>query len=180
MENKDSDEEYTYEREGLFEAGREFESEDEGASNVSDSTVSRDTVIKAYNFEVSVAIAGRETVNKDDQMEGKFSEAVEEIKGKKAFSCAICNKVCKLKGGLMRHRNSKHSDASFASELMQVPLCEGTVVLMIESIKTDLIEENLYGTDIKNSSHNIFASEALFNALKPCITHFVTRNTRTS
>ena len=49
MESIDSDEEQAYEREGLFEAESEFESEDEGASDVSDTTVSRDTVIKTLN-----------------------------------------------------------------------------------------------------------------------------------
>ena len=86
MESVGSDEEYAYEREGLLEAESEFESEDEGArSDVSDTTVSRDTVIEAYNFEVSVAIAGRETVDEDDRMESEFSDAVEEIEGKKHF-----------------------------------------------------------------------------------------------
>ena len=85
-------EEYAYERESLFEVESEFESEDEGTrSDVSDRTVSRDTVIEAYNFEVSVAISEREAVDEDDQMEAEFSE----IEGKRAFPCAICDKVSK-------------------------------------------------------------------------------------
>ena len=56
--------------------------------------------------------------------------------------------------------------ASLASESMQVPLCEDIVVWMIESIKTDLIEENLYAADINNSLRNISAGEALVQCLK--------------
>ena len=59
-----------------------------------------------FNFEVSVAIAETET----DEMNTEFSDAVNEIDGKKSFPCTLCEKVCKSKGGLTRHTNSKHSE----------------------------------------------------------------------
>ena len=42
------------------------------------------------------------------EVEKEFADALAEIEGQKVFPCTQCDKICKLKGGLTRHRNSKH------------------------------------------------------------------------
>jgi uncharacterized C2H2 Zn-finger protein len=65
----------------------------------------------SFNFEVSVAITKAET----DEMTSEISDALKEIDGEKSFPCSLCDKVCKSKGGLTRHTNSKHSEGSSGS-----------------------------------------------------------------
>ncbi len=45
---------------------------------------------------------------------------------------------------------------------MQAPVCEGTVISIVESMK----KKNLYGAKINKSLLNISAGEDLFNVLK--------------
>ena len=65
-----------------------------------------------FNFEVSVAITEAET----DEMTSEFSYALSEIDGEMNFPCTSCDKVCKSKGALTRHTNSKHSEASLGCD----------------------------------------------------------------
>ena len=58
-----------------------------------------------YNLQVTVVV----TENEGDEIE-EFSDVLSEIQGEKSFPCSECDKVCKLKGDLARHINSKHSD----------------------------------------------------------------------
>ncbi len=52
-----------------------------------------------FNLNVSLAILESETTEVDSE----FHDALEEIEGKKSFPCSNCDKVCKSKGGLMKH-----------------------------------------------------------------------------
>ena len=45
-----------------------------------------------------------------DTMEQEIDDTISEISGEKAFPCASCEKICKSKGGLTRHINSKHKN----------------------------------------------------------------------
>ena len=51
----------------------------------------------------------------------------------------------------------------------QIPLCEGTVVSIVESIKFDLLEKDYYGREIQNGLKNIVAEEALLDALQQIV-----------
>jgi hypothetical protein len=42
----------------------------------------------------------------------------------------------------------------------QIPLCEGTIVSIVESIKSDLLEKDYYGKEIQNGLKNIVGGEA--------------------
>ena len=100
-------------------------------------------------------------------MDSVFIDALTEIEGKNTFPCSKCNKVCKSKGGLTKHTNSKHRDDIGSPETDQTltPLCKDTISSIVESIKTKLIEENLYGTQINTSLNRVSSSEVLFNVL---------------
>ena len=54
-----------------------------------------------------------------------------------------------------------------SAELKQIPLCEGTIVSIIQSIKTDLLEKKYHGEEIQNSLKNVFGGQALLDALQP-------------
>lgn len=113
-----------------------------------------------FNFDVSVAITEVET----DEMTSEFSYALSEIDGEMSFPCTLCDKVCKSKGDLSRHTNSKHSEASSGWD---APVfCKENVDSFIQAIKDKIIKEKLYGTEII-SLDAASSTEALFNALLP-------------
>ncbi len=58
----------------------------------------------AFNFEIAIAVLEED----EEDIETDFVEALSEIGGEKQFPCDSCDKVCKAKGGLTRHVNSKH------------------------------------------------------------------------
>lgn len=140
---------------------RDFEIyfEEEGEDAPLDTSVD-EADFDVYNFDVSIAVT--ETEN-----DAEFTDALCEIEGKKSLPCAKCNKVCKSKGGLTRHTNSKHSEAvpAGAVETNATPLCEDTVASIVESVKTKHIEEDLYGTETNAGLTNVSSSENLFQAL---------------
>ena len=65
-----------------------------------------------FNLELSLAIVQTEA----DEIDNEFVDAVTEIKGKKSFPCDKCDKICKSKGGLTRHKNSKHAEQENSNE----------------------------------------------------------------
>jgi hypothetical protein len=60
-----------------------------------------------FNLDISVAVVDTES----EEVDAEFLEAISEIEGKKSFPCPKCTKICKSKGGLTKHTNSKHRDA---------------------------------------------------------------------
>lgn len=67
-------------------------------------TVLETTSDDAYNLNISVAVVETES----DEVDSEFIEALAEIRGQNSFPCPKCKKVCKSKGGLTKHNNSKH------------------------------------------------------------------------
>ena len=124
-----------------------------------------------FNFDLSVAIIEEET----DEVESEFFDSVKEIEGNLLLA-RIAKKICKSKGGLTRHINSKHKEArdiATSAEHNQIPLCEGTITSIIQSIKTDLLEKKyLYGEEIQNGLKNVSGGEALLDALQPLYEKF--------
>jgi uncharacterized C2H2 Zn-finger protein len=80
-----------------------------------------------------------------DEVNSEFIEAITEVEGKKSFPCPTCTKVCKSKGGLTRHTNSKHRtgdlDNTAAKSLEQeTRLSEESLASIVEAIKTNLLK----------------------------------------
>ena len=61
------------------------------------------------------------------------------------------------------HIYSKHNEAgdSVTVKANQIPLCEGTIVSIVESIKSDLLEKDYYRKEIQNGLKTLLA-EKLF------------------
>ena len=83
--------------------------------------------------------------------------------------------ILSKKAGLTRHINSKHKEArdiATSADHNQIPLCEGTITSIIQSIKTDLLEDKCYGEEIQNGLKNVSGGEALLDALQPLYEKF--------
>ena len=63
-----------------------------------------DSETDLYRLDLSVTIAEM----KGEEIEKELNNVLVEIEGIKSFPCEKCDKVCKAKGGLTSHVNSKH------------------------------------------------------------------------
>jgi hypothetical protein len=116
----------------------------------------------AYNFNLCVSVTETNT----EEVDAEFCDALEEIAGQKSFPCTQCDKICKSKGGLTRHTNSKHGDGG--EDVINAPvLCPESVSVLVETIKAKIIKENFYGDTINASVKAISSTLALCNALSP-------------
>ena len=100
-----------------------------------DTINSEDDFPYQFNY-ILVAIIEEET----DQVELEFLNSVEEI-GSKSFAHTHCEK----RSTLINSEHKEAQDIATSAELKQIPLCEGTIVSIIQSIKTDLLEKKYYG-----------------------------------
>ena len=82
-----------------------------------------------------------------DEIDAEFHDAQVEIEGKKSFPCPNCDKICKSKGGLTKHTNAKHCDTS-AELPTESDMTLENLAGIIEKIKTGLVSDDLYGTEI--------------------------------
>ena len=93
-----------------------------------------------------------------------FDDAMLEMEGKKSFHCD----VCKSKGGLTRHYNSKHAGDSSAKrhdENITMSLEQSIVDGFVKTIKTRIIEEDLYSKEINLAVKKVTSTPKLYQAL---------------
>ena len=112
-----------------------------------------------YQLNISLAVVEREC----DEIESKFNDELTEINRENSFPCTMCDKVCKSKGGLTRHTNSKHSTMARP----KTGFCKDSVTSIIESIKAKITNEKLYGTQVSESIKSASCTDALYDALCP-------------
>jgi hypothetical protein len=122
-----------------------------------------------FNLGISVAVTEAEGTD----LEGEFDEALSEIHGEKSFPCPLCDKVCKSKGGLTRHTNSKHKEGSEIGTSPEDELfCLDSLSSIVESIKTKITEEKLYGEEVTASVKKASCSEDFYRAILPMYKRF--------
>ena len=120
-------------------------------------------------FHMGIAM---DIIESDDQLvENEFVDALNEIDGVMVYPCNTCNKICKSKGGLTKHKNSKHV-ADTAEGSNTTPLDEDSMNSIVNTIKQNIIDEKLYGDKTESSLKNVFATEALFKEVKPLYSKF--------
>ena len=120
-----------------------------------------------FNLNISIAVLESET----EEIDGEFRDAQVEIVGEKSFPCPSCDKICKSKGGLTRHTNAKHCDTS--GELpTESDMTIDNLTGIIQNIKTVLLSDDLYGTEINEFIKNASCSKALFDAVLPLYRKF--------
>ncbi len=126
------------------------------------------------NLDISVAVVDTES----EEVDAEFLEAISEIEGKKSFPCPKCTKICKSKGGLTKHTNSKHRDAvdlpssTTKSAEQETRLSEENLASIVEDIKRKLIKEDLFGSGINSALKKVSSSKALFDAVLPIYNQF--------
>ena len=127
-----------------------------------------DSETDLYLLDVSATIAEME----GEEIEEEFDDALVEIAGVKSFPCEQCDKVCRSKGGLTRHFNSKHGQVPAEQSLILKSFSFETVSSIVESIKTKVTKEKLYGPEMCNAMEKANATKALFDALYPLFATF--------
>ena len=122
----------------------------------------------SYEYNINIAI------DIDyEEVENEFAASILEIKDANVFPCSKCSKICKSKGGLTKHTNSKHGDADkISSPLNTTPLCFDTIKSIVDTIKENIIAEKLYGDEIDSVVKNTSATEALLEEVLPLYTKF--------
>ena len=91
-------------------------------------------------FHMNIAI---DIVENDDlSVENEFINALNETGGLMVYPCNMCNKICKSKGGLTKHKKSKHvDDVSSTSEGSNTtPLDKNTMNSIVNTIKQNIID----------------------------------------
>jgi uncharacterized C2H2 Zn-finger protein len=116
-----------------------------------------------FNLFFSITVAETDTTEIDNE----FNEAVSEIEGKKSFECDKCDKVCKSKGGLTRHTNSKHGEPKKRATTNLGNLDKETVDGFVEAIKARIIKEDIYNSETDTALAAVKPTKALFEALLP-------------
>lgn len=56
--------------------------------------------ILPFNFDIALSVVE----GSEDTMEEEIDDAISEICGEKSFACNCCEKICKSKGELTRHK----------------------------------------------------------------------------
>ena len=72
---------------------------EEGSSSTE---IDLSTVATPDTYQLNLSIVVTETDS--EEIESEFCDALTEIHGEKSFPCTLCDKLCKSKGGLTRHK----------------------------------------------------------------------------
>ena len=95
-------------------------------------------------------------IDNDDLLdENQFEDALNEIDGLVVYPCNMREKICKLKGGLTKHKNSKHvedegREGRRSTEGRNTQLDKDSMNSIANTIKQNLIKEKLYGEEIES------------------------------
>ena len=97
------------------------------------------------------------------------------MEGSKSFPCGLCAKICKSKGGLTRHRRSKHEEASTTSvsrkyekQKIDMPVLERFCKEIAEKIQ----EENIYPEKIIKIVEGLKPSEQFLKSVNEVFSKF--------
>lgn len=125
-----------------------------------------------FNFDVALFVVEES----QDTMEQEIDDAISEISGEKAFPCASCEKICKSKGGLTRHINSKHknktahenknADASVAK------LTKEELSSIVEKIKAKITKDGFWDDEMTAKMASVKSNDSLYNHIQPIYERF--------
>ena len=122
-----------------------------------------------FNFEIAMAVLEED----EGDIETDFVEALSEIGGENQFPCDRCDKVCKSKGGLTRHVNSKHRDKGCKASNLDIPaLTKDGLCSIVNKIKLNIRNEGYWDQQITSDLENIASNDSLFDAVQPIYQRF--------
>ncbi len=127
-----------------------------------------DSAIDEYSYQFNLNLSITITEEETDEVETEFTHSIKEIEGSESFACIYCQKVCKS------HQLEAYNEARecVTVKTNHIPLCEGTIVSTVESIKSNLLEKDYYGKEIQNGLKNIVGGEAFLDALQALYVKF--------
>ena len=141
-----------------------YESEDEASIGCLEGVhLSDDDSDDSFNLLFSDLVTEIET----NKIDNEFDEAMTGIEGKKSFECEKSGKICKSKGGLTKHTNSKHAEPKTADATINCNLDKDTVDGFVEAIKARIIDKGLYDNATMIVLRDVTTTEALFTAVRP-------------
>ena len=102
-----------------------------------------------------------------------------QVEGRKQFVCDFCSKVCKSKGGLTRHRNSKHpSEQGQSSRAVPQPtqiVSSEKVRAFIGDIGQHLTDEKLHKKEYIAEVSKLHPSDSFVQFLNTILSKFKRR-----
>ena len=129
-----------------------------------------------FNFEIAIAALQED----EEDIATDFVEALLEIGGEKQFPCDSCDKVCKLKGGLTRHVNSKHRDKGYEASKDIPALTKDGLISIVNKIKLNITNEGYWDKQITSDLKKITSNDSLFDVVLPIYKRFCVNSLSTS
>ena len=121
-----------------------------------------------FNFEIAIAVLEED----EEDIETDFVEALSEIGGEKQFPCDSRDKVCKSKGGLTRHLNSKHRDKGYKASKDIAALTKDGLISIVNKINLNIMNEGYWDKQITSDLKKITSNDSLFDAVLPIYKRF--------
>ena len=108
-----------------------------------------------YNFEIALSFIDEN----EAAMEEEIADAVSEISGEKNFPCESCDKICKSKGGLTRHKNAKHGNRSTAGKddvpSSNISLTKEDLKSIVDKVKKKIKDDTFWDSEMTSNMASI-------------------------
>ena len=125
-----------------------------------------------YNFEIALSFIDEN----EAAMEEEIADAVSEISGEKNFPCESCDKICKSKGGLTRHKNAKHGNISTAGKdngsSSNISLTKEDLKSIVDKVKKKIKDDTFWDSEMTSNMASITSNDSLYNEILPIYERF--------
>ena len=125
-----------------------------------------------YNFEIALSFIDEN----EAAMEEEIADAVSEISGEKNFPCESCDKICKSKGGLTRHKNAKHGNRSTAGKdnvsSSNISLTKESLKSIVDKVKRKIKDDTFWDSEMTSNMASITSNDSLYNEILPIYERF--------
>ena len=125
-----------------------------------------------YNFEIALSFIDEH----EAAMEEEIADAVSEISGEKNFPCESCDKICKSKGGLTRHKNAKHGNRSTAGKdnvsSSNISLTKEDLKSIVDKVKKKIKDDTFWDSEMTSNMASITSNDSLYNEILPIYERF--------
>ena len=126
-----------------------------------------------YNFEIALSFIDEN----EAAMEEEIVDAVSEISGEKNFPCECCDKICKSKGGLTRHKNAKHAwKRSTAGKdnvsSSNTSLTKEDLKSIVDKVRKKIKDDTFWDSEMPSNMASITSNDSLYNKILPIYERF--------
>jgi uncharacterized C2H2 Zn-finger protein len=125
-----------------------------------------------YNFDIALSFIDEN----EETMEEEIADAVSEISGEKNFPCESCDKICKSKGGLTRHKNAKHGNKSTAEKenvaSSKTSLTKEELKSIVDKVKTKIKDDAFWDSEMTSNMASITSNDSLYDNILPIYERF--------